>query len=409
MTQVSAAASPSGSATGPLEGLKVLDIATVFAGPFAAALLGDMGADVVKVEMPGEGDPLRALGPFSGDTSLTWAASARNKKSVTADLRTESGRDILLKLVARHDVLIENFRPGTLARWGISLEQLREANPDLIVVHVTGFGQDGPNAQKAGFGTPATAYSGFAHISGFPDREPVLPSVSLVDYLTGTYAALGALAALYQLKVRGGQPDQVDVALYESMFRMLEVVVAEYDVLDSVRERTGNELAASSPAGMYQAADGQWLVIVTSTERTFARLAAAMDRQDMLTDPRYSTNRARLERRTEVNQILSDWTGSRTREQIEAAMDEHNVPASAVYTVADIFADEHYRAREMLVEVEHADLGRITLPGVVPKFDRNPGSVRSAGPQLGEHTDEVLADLGFTAEQIDGFRDQGVV
>lgn len=394
---------------GPLEGLRVLDIATVFAGPFAAALMGDMGADVVKVEMPEVGDPLRALGPFSGDTSLTWAASARNKKSVTADLRTQTGRDILLKLVAKHDVLIENFRPGTLERWGISLDQLREANPNVIIVHVTGFGQDGPNAQKAGFGTPATAYSGFAHISGFPDREPVLPSVSLVDYLTGTYAALGALAALYHLKVRGGQPDQVDVALYESMFRMLEVVVAEYDVLDSVRERSGNELAASSPAGMYQAKDGQWLVIVTSTERTFARLAAAIGRQDMLTDPRFSSNRARLERRSQVNQILSDWTGTRTRAQIEAAMDEHNVPASAVYTVADIFSDEHYRAREMLVEVKHAELGSITLPGVVPKFDRNPGAIRSAGPALGEHTDEVLTDLGYSAEQIDAFRAEGVV
>lgn len=394
---------------GPLEGLRVLDIATVFAGPFAAALMGDMGADVVKVEMPEVGDPLRALGPFSGDTSLTWAASARNKKSVTADLRTQTGRDILLKLVAKHDVLIENFRPGTLERWGISLDQLREANPNVIIVHVTGFGQDGPNAQKAGFGTPATAYSGFAHISGFPDREPVLPSVSLVDYLTGTYAALGALAALYHLKVRGGQPDQVDVALYESMFRMLEVVVAEYDVLDSVRERSGNELAASSPAGMYQAKDGQWLVIVTSTERTFARLAAAIGRQDMLTDPRFSSNRARLERRSQVNQILSDWTGTRTRAQIEAAMDEHNVPASAVYTVADIFSDEHYRAREMLVEVKHAELGSITLPGVVPKFDRNPGAIRSAGPALGEHTDEVLTDLGYSAEQIEAFRAEGVV
>lgn len=409
MTKVSPSDPQAGAGGGPLRGLRVLDIATVFAGPFAAALMGDMGAEVLKVEMPGVGDPLRALGPFSGDTSLTWAASARNKKSLTADLRTEAGREILLKLVATHDVLIENFRPGTLNRWGLTPEALREANPDIIVVHVTGFGQDGPNAQKAGFGTPATAYSGFAHISGFPDREPVLPSVSLVDYLTGMYGAMGALAALYHLKVNGGGPDQVDVALYESMFRMLEVVVAEYDVLGSVRERSGNELAASSPAGMYQCADGQWMVIVTSTERTFARLAAAIDRPDMLTDPRYSTNRARLERRSEVNQILSEWTGARTREQVEAAMDEHNVPASAVYSVADIFADEHFRAREMLVQVDHKDLGPITLPGVVPKFDRHPGAIRSAGPGLGEHTHEVLVGLGYTEEQIGELRAEGAV
>lgn len=393
---------------GPLTGLRVLDVATVFAGPFAAALMGDMGAEVLKVEMPGSGDPLRHLGPFSGETSLTWAASARNKRSLTADLRTDTGREILLRLVAEHDVLIENFRPGTLDRWGLSTDQLREANPDLIIVHVTGFGQDGPLADKAGFGTPATAYSGFAHISGFPDREPVLPSVSLVDYLTGMYACMGALAALIQLR-ETGEPDQVDVALYESMFRMLEVVVAEYDVLGRVRERSGNELAASCPAGMYQSGDDQWMVIVTSTERTFARLAAAIGREDMLQDPRYSTNRARLEHREEVNRILSDWTRSRTRREIEVAMDEFNVPASAVYSVADIFADEHYGARDMLVSVDHKDLGEITLPGVVPKFERHPGSIRNAGPGLGEHTDEVLASLGYDPEQIATMRSEGVV
>lgn len=411
MPQVSDAVEPGrhGQPRGPLQGLRVLDIATVFAGPFAAALMGDLGADVLKVEMPGSGDPLRSLGPFSGHTSLTWAASARNKKSLTADLRTEGGREILLRLAAEHDVLIENFRPGTLARWGLTAEELRAANPDLIIVHVTGFGQDGPNAQKAGFGTPATAYSGFAHISGFADREPVLPSVSLVDYLTGMYGAMGALAALYQLKVNGGEPDQVDVALYESMFRMLEVVVAEYDVLGSVRERSGNELAASSPAGMYQCADGQWMVIVTSTERTFARLAKAIGREDMLTDPRYSSNRARLERRGEVNAILSEWAGARTRPQVEEAMDAHNVPASAVYSIADIFEDEHYRARNMLVRVEHQDLGAITLPGVIPKFDRHPGAIRSAGPQLGEHNTEVLSGLGYSAQQIEDLRRTGVI
>lgn len=394
---------------GPLDGLRVLDIATVFAGPFAAALLGDMGAEVLKVEMPEVGDPLRALGPFSDDTSLTWAAAARNKRSLTADLRSEQGQDILLRLVAQHDVLIENFRPGTLARWGLPVERLRESNPDLIVVHVSGFGQGGPLAGKAGFGTPATAYSGFAHISGYPDRPPVLPSVSLVDYLTGMYAALGALAALYQLKVRHGAPDEVDVALYESMFRMLEVVVAEYDVLGSIRERTGNELAASSPAGIYETSDGQWMVIVTSTERTFARLAQAIGREDMLEDPRFSTNRERLARRSEVNGILAEWTKQRTRDEVEQQMDAHSVPACAVYDVADIFQDEHYRARDMLVEVEHAELGSITLPGVVPKFDLHPGSVRSAGPALGEHTDEVLASLGYTEDQVARLRAEGIV
>ena len=394
---------------GPLSGLRVLDIATVFAGPFAAALLGDMGADVLKVELPEVGDPLRALGPFSGDVSLTWAASARNKRSLTLDLRSPAGQEVLMRLLPEYDVVIENFRPGTLDRWGLPIERLRRANPDLIVVHVSGFGQTGPHADKVGFGTPATAYSGFAHISGYPDRPPILPSVSLVDYLTGMYAALGALAAVYQLKVRDAGPDEVDVALYESMFRMLEVVVAEYDVLGNVRGRTGNELAASSPAGIYETRDGQWVVIVTSTERTFARLAAAMGREDLLTDPEFSTNRARLERRDRMNAIVSGWTGERTRAEVEARLDEFSVPASAVYDVADIFKDEHYRARDMLVEVSHPTLSTITLPGVVPRFHDNPGSVRSAGPLLGEHTDEVLASIGLSTDEIDDLRTQGVI
>ncbi|MCZ2826102.1 MULTISPECIES: CaiB/BaiF CoA transferase family protein [unclassified Modestobacter] len=395
--------------SGPLSGLRVLDIATVFAGPFAAALLGDMGADVLKVEMPGVGDPLRALGPFKGETSLTWAASARNKRSMTLDLQSPQGQEVLLRLLADQDVLIENFRPGTLDRWGLGAERLREANPDLIIVRVSGYGQTGPNKGKAGFGTPATAYSGYAHISGFPDRPPVLPSVSLVDYLTGMYAAMGALAAIYQLKVTGGPVEEVDVALYESIFRMLEVVVAEYAVLGTVRQRTGNELAASSPAGIYESKDGQWMVIVTSTERTFARLAAAMDREDLLTDPRYCTNRARLERREEMNQMLADWAGQRTRSELETRLDDFSVPHSVVYSAEDIFADEHYAAREMLVEVAHPQLGTVTLPGVVPKFSRNPGAVRNAGPALGEHTDDVLTGLGMTPEEITGLREEGII
>lgn len=395
--------------TGPLAGLRVIDIATVFAGPFAAALLGDMGADVLKVEMPVVGDPLRALGPFQGDTSLTWAASARNKRSMTLDLKSPQGQEVLVRLLAEQDVLIENFRPGTLDRWGLTTDRLREANPDLVIVRVSGYGQTGPNKGKAGFGTPATAYSGYAHISGYPDRPPILPSVSLVDYLTGMYAAMGALAAIYQLKVSGGLAEEVDVALYESIFRMLEVVVAEYDVLGTVRERTGNELAASSPAGMYHTRDGQWMVIVTSTERTFVRLAQAMEREDMLTDPRYATNRARLERRDEVNAILAAWTSARTRDEVEARLDSCSVPHSSVYSAPDIFADAHYAAREMLVEVAHPQLGTITLPGVVPKFSQNPGSIRNAGPALGEHTEDVLSGLGLSSDEITDLRNKGVI
>jgi len=395
--------------SGPLSGMRVLDIATVFAGPFAAALLGDMGATVLKIEMPGVGDPLRSLGPFHDDTSLTWAAAARNKQSMTLDLKSSEGQEILIRLLAEQDILIENFRPGTLDKWGLSIDRLRSANPHLVVVRVSGYGQTGPNRSKAGFGTPATAYSGYAHISGYPDRPPVLPSVSLVDYLAGMYAAMGALAAVYQLKVNAGPAEEVDVALYESMFRMMEVVVAEYDVMGTVRERTGNELAASSPAGIFETKDGSWLVIVTSTERTFARLAEAMEREDMLTDDRYSTNRARLERREEMNGLVSAWTIQQTREVLERRLDDFSVPHSPVYSAPDIFGDEHYAARDMLVKVDHPQFGSVTLPGVVPKFRHNPGEIRNAGPALGEHTNAVLKGLGFSDVEVATLGEKGVI
>ncbi|MGH3355928.1 MAG: CaiB/BaiF CoA transferase family protein, partial [Nocardioidaceae bacterium] len=242
--------------SGPLAGLRVLDAATVYAGPFAAALLGDMGADVVKVEMPGSGDPLRGMEPFDGAESLTWAVSARNKRGVTLDLRSDEGQGIFCRLLASRDILIENFRPGTMQRWGLGLDRLREANPDLIVVRVSGFGQTGPHRERAGFGTPATGYSGYTYISGYADRPPILPSISLTDYVTGLFAAVGALGAVYHRDVQDGAAQEIDVALYESMFRLLEGVVTEYDRLGRVRERTGNQLSASVPAGMFRAGDG---------------------------------------------------------------------------------------------------------------------------------------------------------
>ena len=260
---------------GPLVGLRVMDIATVYAAPFAAALLADYGADVLKVEMPEVGDPLRELEPFDGEESLVWAALSRNKRSVTLDLRKERGQEIFLRLLAEQDVLIENFRPGTLKRWGLGIERLREANPDVVVVRVSGYGQTGPYREKAGFGTPATGFSGFAYITGYPDRPPVLPQVSLADYVTGLFAALGAMTALYHRDALGGEAQEVDAALYESMFRMLETVVTQYDRLGVVRERTGNELGASVPAGIFSSKDGKWMVLTTSTDRTFRRLASS--------------------------------------------------------------------------------------------------------------------------------------
>lgn len=397
-------------ARGPLAGMRVLDIATVYAAPFAASLLADFGADVIKVEMPGSGDPLRGLEPFDGDESLVWAAMSRNKRSVTLDLRKEEGRDLFLRLLADQDVLLENFRPGTMDRWGLGLEQLREANPDIVVVRVSGYGQTGPYRQKAGFGTPATAFSGFAYITGYPDRAPVLPQISLTDFVTGLFAAFGAMTALYHRDVFGGEAQEVDVALYESMFRLMENLVTQYDRLGTVRERTGNQLGSSVPAGTFATAEpGRWMVLTTSTDRTFRRLAELIGRPDMVDDPRYSTNRARVEHRAEVDAVVKEWFGSRSVDEIQRLCDEAGVPVSPVYSVAEIFEDAQYAARDMIVEVEHPKFGGIRVPGVVPKLSKTAGSVRSVGPTLGQHNEEVYGALGLSEKDIARLGEEGVV
>lgn len=394
---------------GPLAGLRVLDIATVYAAPFAASVLGDLGADVLKVELPGSGDPLRALQPYDGEESLTWAAVSRNKRCVTLDLHKQAGKELLLRLLGERDVLFENFRPGTLDRWGLDVDTLRGANPELVIVRVSGYGQSGPYRDKAGFGTPATAFSGYAYITGYPDLPPVLPPISLTDYLAGLFAAIGAIAALYHRDVRGGGGQEVDVALYESMFRLLETTVAQYDRLGVVQERAGDQLGASAPTGTFQAGDGTWMVLTTSTERTFRRLAAVMDREDMLEDARYATNRARVERRGQVNAIVGEWFARHDADEIQRACDANGVPVSRILDVAGIFDEPHFNARDMLVEVDHPKLGSVRLPGVVPKFSNTPGDVRSAGPGLGEHNREVFGALGLSDADIDRLVEEGVL
>lgn len=394
---------------GALTGLQVLDIATVYAAPFAAALLGEFGADVIKVEMPGSGDALRGMQPFDGQESLVWAALGRNKRSVTLDLRKPGGQELFLRLLAEQDVLFENFRPGTLDRWDLGVERLREANPKLVIVRVSGYGQTGPYRAKAGFGTPATGFSGFAHITGFPDRPPVLPEVSLTDYVTGLFAVFGAMTALYHRDVLGGEPQEVDAALYESMFKMLEDAVTQYHRLGTVRTRTGSQLNASVPVGNFLSADDRWMVLTASTDRTFNRLAHLMGRPEMVTDPRYSSNRARVQHREEVNTLVTAWFAARDAAEIQRLLDEVGVPVSPAYTMADIFEDPHYAARDMIVEVEHPTLGSLKLPGVVPKLSKTAGSVRSLGPTLGQHNDEVYGALGLSEADLTRLRDEGVI
>lgn len=395
--------------SGPLAGLRVLEAANVYAGPFAAALLGDFGAQVLKIEIPDIGDPLRMMQPFDGAEPLTWASMGRNKKSMTLDLRAEAGREVFLELVSSHDVLIENFRPGTLDRWNLTLADLRAANPDLIITRVSGFGQTGPNAHMPGFGTPATAFTGYVYGTGFPDREPVLPPISLVDYIAGLFAAFGTLVALHHRDVAGGPAQEVDVALYESLLRFLEGMIAQYDRLGTLTERQGNQFSASVPCGLFKAGDDVWMVLSTSSDRTFNRLAELMGRSDMITDSRFRSNPMRVENREEVNTIVVEWFGERTGDEIQKLCDEAGVPVSRVNSMADVFSDAHVQERESLVEVAHPALGTVTMPAVVPRLTATPGTVASPGPTLGEHTEEVLTALGRDREQIEELRRLGVI
>ena len=395
---------------GPLAGVRIIDLSTMIAAPYGATLLGDFGAEVVKVEMPGKGDTLRQMGPFHDDEPLRWPGLARNKKSLTLDLHKKEGQDILKELVKQTDVVIENFRVGTLEKWGIGYEDLKKVNEKLIMIRVTGYGQTGPNAKKAGFGTPATAFSGFTYLHGYPDRPPISPSFSLTDYVTGVYVAFAVSAALYYRDAQNGKGQYVDLGLYESMFRMMEFLIADYDKNGKIKERTPGLSGHSSPAGTFRTKDGHWVVLVTSSDRTFERLAKAMGREDMLTDERFYTNSVRLKHFDLTNGIVGDWVQTKTRKELQELLDEYGVPVSPIYSIKDIFDDEHYKERENILEVDHPRLGTIKVPGVVPKFSETPGSIRHIAPDLGEHNEEILGNwLNFSSEKIKELKEKGVI
>ncbi|MCM3568953.1 CaiB/BaiF CoA-transferase family protein [Neobacillus mesonae] len=400
-----------GNNFGPLTGIRILDLSTMIAAPFGATLLGDFGAEVIKVELPGKGDSLRGMGPFHEDEPLRWPGIGRNKKSLTLDLHKEEGKEILRKLVRVSDVVIENFRVGTLEKWGIGYEDLKKENPNLIMTRVTGYGQTGPNSNKAGFGTPATAYSGFTYLHGYKDRPPISPSFSLTDYVTGIYVAFATVTALYYRDTKeNGTGQYIDIGLYESMFRMMEFLVAEYDQNGTIKDRSPGLSGHSSPAGTFQTKDGHWVSLVTSSDRTFERLAKAMNREDMLEDERYYTNAERLKRFDETNGIVADWVKTYNRADLLHLLDEYGVPVSPIYSIKDIFEDEHFKQRENIIEVSHPRLGKIKMPGIVPKFSETPGAVRNAGPDLGENNEEILESLlNFNKEEIENLKINKVI
>ncbi len=395
---------------GPLQGLKILDLSTVVAGPWACTLLADLGAEVLKVEIPGSGDALRALAPHKGDVPLWWKVTNRNKRGITLDLRKEDGREVLGRLLPDYDVLVENFRPGTLNGWNITREWLHGINPGLDILRITGFGQTGPYRNQPGFARVFEAMSGFTNLCGEPGRPPLHLGFPVADAVGGLFGALGILSALYHRKASGSQDGQeIDCSMLEAMFRMLDFLPIEYDQLGVVRERSGNASQYAAPGNIYRTSDDRWASIAASTQSIFERLCAALGRPDVAAAPEFQTNRARVEHRQRLDDIIGAEIGKRTFDELAQALTSHHVGFSPIYNIENIFNDPHFAARGAIIKVQDEQLGEVRMQNVVPAFSRTPGAVRSAGPSLGQHNDEVFTALGMGTHDIQRLREQQVI
>lgn len=378
---------------GPLEGVTVVELGGFIAGPFAGQLLGDYGARVIKVEAP-DGDPIRRWGVTKDGLGLWWPSLARNKESIRLDLHSAADRETARQLCARADIVIENFAPGRVAGWGLDYASLSALNPELIMVHVSGFGQTGPRAGDRGFGSVGEAMGGLRNLMGHPDRPPVRAGVSLGDSLAAMFAVIGVLAALEERR-RSGQGQEVDVALHESVFALTESLVADYEVGGVTRSRTGSTLPGVAPSNVYRSGDGREVIIAANSDAIFLRLCEAMNRPDLADDPAYREHQDRGRNAEALDGQIAAWTGTLTAEELEAALDRHGVPRGRVYTPEDILRDAHYTARDMIVRMAVPELDRqVPMPGVVPKFTRTPGGIRTPGPALDEHGAALREELG---------------
>ncbi|MEE2877935.1 MAG: CoA transferase [Pseudomonadota bacterium] len=391
----------------PLSGIRVIELGQLIAGPFCSQLLGDFGADVIKVEAPDAPDPARGWGAAKvNGQSVFWPIIARNKKSLTLNLRTEAGQAVLKKLAQTADVLIENFRPGTLERWGIGPDTLHRINPKLIVTRISGYGQTGPESHKAGYASVGEAKGGLRHLIGEPDRLPARAGVSLGDTMTGTFAALGTMMALFA-RERSGKGQVVDAAIYESVMAFMESLIPEYALAGHTRGRTGPILPRVAPSGVYPCRDG--LVIIGANQDTLFRRLAAMCATDWADNPRYATHDARGEHQLELDEKISAWTGERSTSDVLALCEEHGVPCGPVNTARDMLEDAHIAARNAIIKVTHPMLGDVPMQGVFPKLSETPGKVNSAGPSLGENTAEILSQLGYDQSEQDQFKQEGII
>ncbi len=394
---------------GPLSGVKVIELGQLIAGPFCTRVLGEFGAEVIKVESPSGGDPLRQWRKLYQGTSLWWLLQARNKQSVTVNLKSPDGQQIVRRLAAQADIVVENFRPGAMEKWGLGYEALARDNPGLVMVRLSGYGQSGPYRDKPGFGAIGEAMGGLRHVTGYPDRPPVRVGISLGDAVASLYGVIGALMALRQRDVNGGRGQVVDVALYEAVFSLMESLLPEYDIYEFVRERSGASLPGIAPSNTYTTRDGKFVVIGANGDSIFKRMMAAIGRADLADDPQLARNDGRAARSAELDEAIGAWCGARDLDEVLAVLDRAEVPAGKIYDIVDIVNDVHYRARGMIEQARLSDGRTLKIPGVVPKLSATPGGTRWLGPELGEHTASILQSLGYDQQQIDDMRKRGVV
>ena len=393
----------------PLRGIKVIELGTLIAGPSCSRILAEFGAEVIKIESPQGGDQLRQWRKMYEGTSLWWYVQSRNKKSVTVDLRAPEGQEIVRKLAAGADLVIENFRPGALEKWHLGWEQLSQINPRLIMVRLSGYGQSGPYRDRPGFGVVAEAMGGMRYVTGYPDRPPVRLGISIGDSIAALYGAIGAMMALHHLNVNGGRGQLVDVALYESVFGMMESLVPEFDVLGFVRERAGNALPGIVPSNTYPTRDGKYVIIGANNDSIFKRLMTAIGRTDLANDPQLATNNGRVPRTGEIDRATAEWTQQHDLEQVLAVLEKAEVPSGKVYDAADIVKDVHYLARGMIEQHQLPDGKPVKLPGIVPKLSETPGETAWLGPTLGAHNAEILGALGYSEMQQRELKQRGVI
>lgn len=395
----------------PLAGVRVLEMGQLLAAPFASALLAWFGAEVIKIEPPRTGDPLRKWRKLHNGTALWWYALARNKKCITLNLKDPGGQEIVRRLVRQVDVVLENFKPGTLEKWGLGYEALKAINPQVIMTRVSGYGQDGPYAARPGFANVAEGFSGLRYVTGYPDRPPARPNLSLGDTLAGLHAALGILMALYHRDAKGtGQGQMVDVAIYEACFNLLESVIPEYDKLGVIRERQGSKISGIVPTATYPTSDGQYIIIGGNGDSIYKRLMLAAGREDLAHDPALAHNEGRVAREAEIDAAIEAWTRSHTYAELSAILEKAQVPAGPIYNAADMLNDPHYQARNLFEEVELSPGDTVKLPTFVPKLSETPGGTEWLGPTLGAHNQEVYGELlGLSAVEIERLHSNGVI